>query len=105
MPFETVIEGLEHATRRAKAELGISASLILCFLRHLSEEAAFATLEQALPYRHHFIGVGLDSSERGHPPEKFARVFARCRELGPAPGGPCRRGGAAGLHPQTRSTC
>ena len=56
--------------------------MILCFLRHLSEEAAFVTLEQALPYRHHFIGVGLDSSERGHPPEKFARVFARCRELG-----------------------
>jgi len=82
VPFETVIVGLEHATRRAKAEFGLSASLILCFLRHLSEEAAFATLEQALPYRHHFIGVGLDSSERGHPPEKFARVFARCRELG-----------------------
>jgi adenine deaminase len=56
--------------------------LILCFLRHLSEEAAFATLEAALPYRHQFVGVGLDSSERGHPPEKFARVFARCRELG-----------------------
>ena len=56
--------------------------MILCFLRHLSEEAAFATLAQALPHRQHFIGVGLDSSERGHPPEKFARVFARCRELG-----------------------
>jgi adenosine deaminase len=82
VPFETVIVGLEHACRRAHAELGISASLILCFLRHLSEEAALATLEQALPFRHHFIGVGLDSSERGHPPEKFARVFARARELG-----------------------
>ncbi len=82
VPFETMIVGLEHATRRAKAEFGLSASLILCFLRHLSEEAAFATLEQAMPFRHHFIGVGLDSSERGHPPEKFARVFARCRELG-----------------------
>ena len=80
--METVILGLEHACRRAHAEFGLSARLILCFLRHLSEEAAFATLEQALPYRHHFIGVGLDSSERGHPPEKFARVFARCRELG-----------------------
>ena len=77
-----VIAGLEHACRRAQAEFGLSARLILCFLRHLSEEAAFATLEQALPYRHHFIGVGLDSSEDGHPPEKFARVFARCRELG-----------------------
>jgi adenosine deaminase len=82
VPIETVIVGLAHAMRRAHAELGISSSLILCFLRHLSEEAALATLEQALPYRHHFIGVGLDSSERGHPPEKFARVFARCRELG-----------------------
>jgi len=82
VPIETVIVGLAHAMRRAHAELGIGSSLILCFLRHLSEEAAFATLEQALPYRHHFIGVGLDSSERGHPPEKFARVFVRCRELG-----------------------
>jgi adenosine deaminase len=82
VPIEAVFVGLSHAMRRAHAELGISSSLILCFLRHLSEEAAFATLEQALPYRHHFIGVGLDSSERGHPPEKFARVFARCRELG-----------------------
>ena len=82
VPMEAVIVGLAHACRRAHAEFGISASLILCFLRHLSEEAAFATLEQALPYRQHFIGVGLDSSERGHPPEKFARVFARARELG-----------------------
>ena len=82
VPIEAVIRGLDHACRRAHAEFGISAKLILCFLRHLSEEAAFATLEQALPYRHHFIGVGLDSSESGHPPEKFARVYARCRELG-----------------------
>jgi adenosine deaminase len=82
VPMREVIVGLTHACRRAHAELGISASLILCFLRHLSEEDAFATLEQALPFREHFIGVGLDSSERGHPPEKFARVFARCRELG-----------------------
>ena len=80
--MEAVIVGLAHACRRAHAELGISASLILCFLRHLSEDAAMATLEQALPYRDQFIGVGLDSSERGYPPEKFARVFARCRELG-----------------------
>jgi adenine deaminase len=82
VPMATVIQGLKRACDRAQAELGISASLILCFLRHLSEEAAFETLEAALPYRQHFIGVGLDSSERGHPPEKFARVFARCRELG-----------------------
>ena len=82
VPIETVIVGLNHAMRRAHAELGISSALILCFLRHLSEEAALATLEQALPHRHHFIGVGLESGERGNPPEKFARVFARCRELG-----------------------
>jgi adenosine deaminase len=82
VPFAAVIQGLARACARARAELGISSQLILCFLRHLSEEAAFATLAQALPYRAHFTGVGLDSSERGHPPEKFARVFARCRELG-----------------------
>ena len=82
VPIKTVIAGLARACATAERELGVSGALILCFLRHLSEEAAFATLEQALPYREHFIGVGLDSSERGHPPEKFARVFARCRELG-----------------------
>jgi adenine deaminase len=82
VPIEAVIVGLHHACQRAHAELGISARLILCFLRHLSEASALATLEQALPYRHLFIGAGLDSSERGHPPEKFERVFARCRELG-----------------------
>ena len=65
-----------------RAEHGLSAKLILCFLRHLSEEEAIATLEAALPWKHHFIGVGLDSSERGHPPEKFARVFAMAREAG-----------------------
>jgi adenosine deaminase len=73
---------LQAACLRADKELGISADLILCFLRHLSEEEAMATLDEALPYRDQFIGVGLDSSEVGHPPEKFARVYARCRELG-----------------------
>ena len=82
VPMATVIQGLSSACARAQAELGISAELILCFLRHLSEEDAFATLEAALPFREHFIGVGLDSSEVGHPPSKFSRVFARCRELG-----------------------
>lgn len=82
VPMATVIEGLGRACADAQSKLGISADLILCFLRHLSEEDAFATLETALPWRQHFIGVGLDSSEVGHPPEKFARVFARCRELG-----------------------
>ena len=80
--FATVIDGLTRACQTAQRELGVSGLLIMCFLRHLSEEAAFQTLEQALPHRDKFVGVGLDSSERGHPPEKFARVFARCRELG-----------------------
>lgn len=82
VPIKTVIDGLSRACAEAQRRHGISAALILCFLRHLSEEAALATLEDALPHRSRFIGVGLDSSERGHPPEKFARVFARCRELG-----------------------
>ncbi len=82
VPIATVIDGLARACAAAERELGVSGALILCFLRHLSEEAAFATLEEALPHRDRFIGIGLDSSERGHPPEKFARVFARCRELG-----------------------
>jgi adenosine deaminase len=82
VPMATVVEVLSSACRQAETELGVSSALILCFLRHLSEEDAFATLEAALPYREHFIGVGLDSSELGHPPEKFERVFARCRELG-----------------------
>ena len=77
-----VIQGLHRACQDARARWGIDASLILCFLRHLSEEDAVHTLEQALPYRDLFIGVGLDSSELGHPPEKFAQVFARCRALG-----------------------
>jgi len=60
----------------------MSSGLIMCFLRHLSEEDALATVEEALPFRDAIIGVGLDSSERGHPPAKFERVFRRCRELG-----------------------
>ena len=80
--IDTVIGGLSRACATAQRELGVSGLLILCFLRHLSEDDAFATLEAALPHRSRFIGVGLDSSERGHPPEKFARVFARCRALG-----------------------
>jgi adenine deaminase len=82
VPFATAIGGIHRALQNARTELGVNGALIMCFLRHLSEEDAFATLEQALPHRDKFIGVGLDSSERGHPPEKFARVFARCRELG-----------------------
>jgi adenosine deaminase len=80
--FETVINGLARAQETAQRELGVSSALIMCFLRHLSEEAAFDTLAQSLPYRDKFIGVGLDSGERGNPPEKFARVFERCKALG-----------------------
>ncbi|MDF2466130.1 MAG: adenosine deaminase [Ramlibacter sp.] len=82
VPMETVINGLHRACAEAGPALGVDASLILCFLRHLSEEEAFDALEAALPFRDKFIGVGLDSSEVGHPPEKFARVFARCRQQG-----------------------
>jgi adenine deaminase len=81
VPIAVVFAGLNRAVHDARA-LNVSADLILCFLRHLSEDSALATLEAALPFRNQFIGVGLDSSELGHPPEKFARVFARCRELG-----------------------
>ncbi|MDQ6681460.1 MAG: adenosine deaminase [Pseudomonadota bacterium] len=78
----TVIRGLAAACARGERELGVTSGLILCFLRHLDEADALTTLEAALPYREHFIGVGLDSSERGHPPEKFARVFAKAGALG-----------------------
>jgi adenosine deaminase len=78
----TVIRGLTAACERAETELGVTGALILCFLRHLSEADAIATLHDALPYRDRFIGVGLDSSERGHPPEKFARVFEEAGRLG-----------------------
>ncbi len=81
IPLATVLDGLERACLEARGA-GVSTGLILCFLRHLSEAEAFATLEEALPHRDRILGIGLDSSERGHPPEKFARVFARCRELG-----------------------
>ena len=80
--FEIVLNGLKRACDDAQAQWGISSHLIMCFLRHLSEESAFETLEQALPYKEHIIGVGLDSSELGHPPSKFERVFAKAREAG-----------------------
>ena len=79
---DAVINGLHRACVDARIEFGMSSSLILCFLRHLSEEDAFECLEQAMPHLDKLVGVGLASSELGHPPEKFARVFARCRELG-----------------------
>ncbi len=79
---DVVISGLHRACVDARAEFGISSALILCFLRHLSEQQAFECLEQVLPQRDLLLGVGLASSEVGHPPEKFARVFARARGLG-----------------------
>ncbi|MFV5192519.1 MULTISPECIES: adenosine deaminase [Acinetobacter] len=80
--FATVLAGLKRACEDAKAKLGISSQLIMCFLRHLSEEKAFETLEQALPFKDDIIAIGLDSSEVGHPPSKFERVFAKAREAG-----------------------
>jgi adenosine deaminase len=79
---ETVINGLYRACEEAPVRHGMTASLILCFLRHLSEEAAFECLEQALPLRDKILGIGLASSEVGHPPEKFTKVFARAKQLG-----------------------
>ena len=80
--FETLINGIVRACREAGQQWGISTRLIMCFLRHLSEESAFETLNQALPYKEHIIGVGLDSSELGHPSSKFERVFAQARAEG-----------------------
>lgn len=78
VPIADVINGIHRACQDSP----VSATLILCFLRHLSEDDALATLAQALPHRDKLVGIGLDSSELGHPPEKFARVFAAARELG-----------------------
>jgi len=80
--FETVLNGICKALERGEAELGISSFLIMSFLRHLSEAEAFETLEQSLPFKEKIIGVGLDSSEVGHPPSKFERVFAASAKEG-----------------------
>jgi len=80
--FNTVIQGIHSALEDGKEKLGISSKLIMCFLRHLDEAAAFETLNQALPYKNWIAGVGLDSSEMGHPPSKFERVFSKAREEG-----------------------
>ncbi|MEZ8368630.1 adenosine deaminase [Vibrio splendidus] len=73
--FEVIISGITQALNQAEQELGISSQLIMCFLRHLDEDSAFETLKQALPYKDKIIAVGLDSSEKGNPPEKFKHVF------------------------------
>ncbi|AXA65339.1 MULTISPECIES: adenosine deaminase [Pseudomonas] len=82
VPFEVVVRGITQALSDGEQQLGVTSGLILSFLRHLSEDAAQATLDQALPFRDHFVAVGLDSSEKGHPPSKFKRVFARARAEG-----------------------
>ena len=86
VPIATVFAGIAGALRQARSEYGFSSRMILCFLRHLPEAEAFATLDDALPLRAEYadlwVGVGLDSGEVGNPPEKFAGVFSRARELG-----------------------
>ncbi len=82
IPFGRVITGIHRALEDGREKLGISYRLILSFLRHLSEEDAFATLKEALPYRSWITAVGLDSSEKGNPPSKFERVFAQARSEG-----------------------
>ena len=82
LPFAVPIEGLLAAMQAAEAELGLTSGLILCFLRHLDEEAALATLAEAEPWYDRLLAVGLDSSELGHPPGKFARAFARAGAIG-----------------------
>lgn len=80
--FATVLGGIDRALQDGEARLGITSRLIMCFLRHLPEEAALATLDEARPHLDRIHGVGLDSSELGHPPAKFAQVFAEARKLG-----------------------
>lgn len=80
--FETVILGIKEALDDAQKKLGISSKIIMCFLRHLSQEEAFETLEQSLPFKDYIIGVGLDSSELGNPPKKFEKVFNKAKEYG-----------------------
>ena len=80
--FDTAISGILTALSLSQAQFGMTSSLIMCFLRHLSEEEAFATLREAEPWLDRIIGVGLDSSEQGHPPSKFQRVYEAARERG-----------------------
>jgi adenosine deaminase len=82
IPFTTVLSGIRQALIDGERAFGITSGLIMCFLRHLSAESAFDTLEQALPYREHIIAVGLDSYEVGHPPSQFVGVFERARQHG-----------------------
>ncbi|UTJ07781.1 adenosine deaminase [Arcobacter roscoffensis] len=80
--FETVISGIKEALDEAKKQFGITSEIIMCFLRHLSQEEAFETLNQSLAYKNNIIGVGLDSSELGNPPKKFEEVFKKAKNEG-----------------------
>lgn len=80
--FATVINGIKRALKDAKEQYGITSCIIMCFLRHLSQEAAFETLDQALKFKEDIIGVGLDSAELGNPPAKFEQVFKKAKEAG-----------------------
>ena len=80
--FETALDGIWDALSEAESRLGLTSRIIMCFLRHLDEADAEKTLDQALPHRDRIVAVGLDSSEQGHPPSKFERVFARARDAG-----------------------
>jgi adenosine deaminase len=80
--FSTVFNGLHRALKDAEQKWGITSHMIMCFLRHLSEDDAFKTLEEARPFKDHILAVGLDSSEVGHPPSKFSRVFEEARKQG-----------------------
>ena len=80
--FEVALDGIWRALRDAETENGITSRTIMCFLRHLDEDEAFPVLEKAMAHRDRIIGVGLDSSELGHPPQKFQRVFAKARDAG-----------------------
>ncbi len=80
--FDVVINGIDRALKDGREKLDISSEIIMCFLRHLDEDAAFKTLDQALAHKDKIIGVGLDSSEVGHPPSKFERVFKKALEEG-----------------------
>lgn len=82
IPFEVFMTGMREACDKARSELGISTHLIMCFLRHLSAEEADTVLTESVPFHEHILAVGLDSSEVGHPPEKFSSVFERARSLG-----------------------
>lgn len=82
VPLSVVLDGLTAALKRGETELGVSSALILCFLRHLAEDSALKTFEEAAPYLDRIIGVGLDSGEKGNPPSKFKNVFKRARDAG-----------------------